>query len=390
MVASLEAVALLRSSLDLNEYEARVYLALLKLNESSEIRSISETSQVPLQRIYDVLDKLRERNPAVVRMVQEKPKKYVAASPEVLADSVLTRKKLELESKKQSEIRSMEEKTRREIEDLEHRISDLRRKINIEAEGVESSIASIATQIEGWENIQNAIITLLKGAEKEFFCVTRPPDWYDLSILGIARPRTLSDWHAAIDERRIDIRWIIPKEAVPSYVGWKTLLQLPRRLISANKIKEKFLIVDGRRVLMNLLDPLTRTYSSVAILIENVGVAGIFRDQFLQSWNAGKPAEEFSKKFQKMEANIFRRMKKRGLSELETRIYLSLLRIGACSPLQILRDLQWNDPRDTPKIEEIGQKLSELKRKGIVSEHEVLKWFIPADPTKSQTFLPPR
>lgn len=383
MVDSRDAVTLLRSSFGLNEYEARVYLALLKSREPSTTKSVSETSQVPLQRIYDVLDKLQEREPSLVRRVQERPKKFIAASPEVLADSVLTRKRLELESRKQSEIRSIEERTLREIAAIEERISDLRKKISTTAQGVEQTASSIATQIEGWENIQNAIITLLKGAQREFFCVSRPPDWYDLSILGIARPRTLSDWHAAIDEKGIDVRWLIPKEAVPSYVGWKTALHVPRRLVSAIRIKEKFLVVDGHRVLMNLLDPLTRTYSSVAILIENAGVAEIFREQFLQLWNSGRSAQELSKRFLEMENRITRQMRKKGFSDIETRIYLSLLRIGACSPRQILRDLQWNDPKETPGMEEITQKLSELTRKGLVSEHEVLKWFIPVDPRRN-------
>lgn len=59
----------------LNEYEARVYLALVRIGKSGTTE-ISRESGVPFGRVYDVLDSLIKKK--LVKEIPEKPKRYYA------------------------------------------------------------------------------------------------------------------------------------------------------------------------------------------------------------------------------------------------------------------------------------------------------------------------
>ncbi len=151
--------------------------------------------------------------------------------------------------------------------------------------------AKIAVQIEGWDNIQELLIELLKEAESSFWGVSRPPDWRDFTTLGIIQPKPLSEWYEAIDARGIDVKWLTPLSAIPSYMGYVLATYLPRRFIEDDEITEKYVVVDGSKVLVNLRDPETGTHNAVAVLVESKSVARIFEQHFESLWKKAIPAE---------------------------------------------------------------------------------------------------
>ena len=82
--------------LGLSEYESRAYRSLLRTGPTTA-KELSRTSEVPMGRIYDVLNGL-EHHQLIRSQAAGRPKKYVAVEPEVALDRLLAVKKQELEA----------------------------------------------------------------------------------------------------------------------------------------------------------------------------------------------------------------------------------------------------------------------------------------------------
>jgi sugar-specific transcriptional regulator TrmB len=80
--------------LGLSEYEARAYRALLQTGPTTA-RELSETSDVPMGRIYDVLANL-ERYDLIRSQAASHPTKYAAVEPETGLDRLLADRKRDL------------------------------------------------------------------------------------------------------------------------------------------------------------------------------------------------------------------------------------------------------------------------------------------------------
>ena len=81
--------------LGLSEYEARAYRALLRSGPTTA-KELSRKSEVPMGRIYDVLNGL-EHHRLVRSQTASRPKKYVAVEPDVGLDRLLEAKQRELD-----------------------------------------------------------------------------------------------------------------------------------------------------------------------------------------------------------------------------------------------------------------------------------------------------
>lgn len=83
--------------LGLSEYEARAFRSLLRTGPTTA-KDLSRASDVPMGRIYDVLNTLETYN-LVRSQTASRPKKYVAVEPETALDRLVADKKDELEAK---------------------------------------------------------------------------------------------------------------------------------------------------------------------------------------------------------------------------------------------------------------------------------------------------
>lgn len=86
-------VSLLKE-LNLTEYEAKALVTLFKFSES-DAPTISRNSEIPKTRIYDVLDKLKDRG--FVLEVYKSPKTYKVINPEEIFKNLLDLKNKEFE-----------------------------------------------------------------------------------------------------------------------------------------------------------------------------------------------------------------------------------------------------------------------------------------------------
>jgi sugar-specific transcriptional regulator TrmB len=91
-MTSFEAFDLLEK-LGLTEYEAKTLGTLFKLKEA-EAPFISRTAQVPKTRVYDVLEKLMQKN--LIIEINGRPKLYRAIEPQKAIDTLIESKKSQL------------------------------------------------------------------------------------------------------------------------------------------------------------------------------------------------------------------------------------------------------------------------------------------------------
>src|SRR3989338_6778130 len=87
MIVKEDFLKKLRSSFDLNEYEVKIWTALLSRG-ISRAGELSEISNVPRSRSYDVLETLEKKG--FVMMKLGKPIKYMAVKPEEVVKRVKT------------------------------------------------------------------------------------------------------------------------------------------------------------------------------------------------------------------------------------------------------------------------------------------------------------
>jgi sugar-specific transcriptional regulator TrmB len=85
--------------LGLSEYEARSYRALLRLGPATA-KELSRASDVPMGRVYDVLNSLEQWG-LVRSQASSRPKKYIGVEPETGLERLLNDRKSELERKAQ-------------------------------------------------------------------------------------------------------------------------------------------------------------------------------------------------------------------------------------------------------------------------------------------------
>src|SRR3989338_1659372 len=102
MIVKEDFLKKLRSSFDLNEYEVKIWTALLSRGISSA-GELSEISNVPRSRSYDVLETLEKKG--FVMMKLGKPIKYMAVKPE----EILRRVKSQLSRQAEEHIKMLED-----------------------------------------------------------------------------------------------------------------------------------------------------------------------------------------------------------------------------------------------------------------------------------------
>ncbi len=128
----------LQRHVDMSEYESQVYLALVQDGKQS-MRDLSEASGVPKQRVYDIVEELRERG--FVELDDSYPKKAYAVDP----------------TKTLGPIQTHVEQVQNALEEFHKSVSD-----------VDSGVA----QFRNRSTIEKYLTELLDSAERTIFLMT--------------------------------------------------------------------------------------------------------------------------------------------------------------------------------------------------------------------------
>ncbi|MBS3159857.1 TrmB family transcriptional regulator [Candidatus Woesearchaeota archaeon] len=157
MIVSDAVIKKIRSSFDLNIYEAKEWLALLSKGIATA-GELSEISSVPRSRSYDVLESLEKRGFVIMKL--GRPIRYIAVKP----SDILERIKKDIKIQADSEIKSLGE-----IEQSDS-FKELNLLFNNGIENINPS--DIMGVLKGRTNIYSHLNSLFAKAKKEIIIVT--------------------------------------------------------------------------------------------------------------------------------------------------------------------------------------------------------------------------
>ncbi|AMD29955.1 hypothetical protein Nps_02735 [Candidatus Nanopusillus acidilobi] len=230
MVISEELVEKIKSSFNLNTYEARIWLALL-MKGIATAGELADIADIPRSRAYDVLESLEKKGFVIMKL--GKPIKYLAVPPNEVVERVKRR---------------YEESMSRRINELEKvKTSDLIKELDaLHKSGVGSiDVSEKSGAIRGQQNIISHLESMLKEAQKNVNIVTT-------QLTFVRDAIALKPIFYELRERQIPVRIITPiDEGNAKYV--QELMNVVE-IYDAGDYRGRIVTVDSEEILMMLFD----------------------------------------------------------------------------------------------------------------------------------------
>lgn len=318
----------------LNLYESRVYLALVRGKELTA-KGVGQLALIPQSRTYDVLDSLARKGFALATPAS--PTTYLPVPPaKVLGTQYLARKK-----KIQEMALKVQEEAQVKLDSLNDAYASLTK--NLPARTSQEQLATDKVWVlRTRESIESALVELIKESKSTVLRITKPPEpggdesLDPFYIVGMENRKYLYD---AL-ERKVEMRWLSLTREIPTFMGLE-IEEPPERRYFENEqeITEKFLLVDNHSVLLNLRDPESPRYGSVALSMQSGAVASIFLDHFDKVWRRGKPLKDVLPRVEKFVEVVVAKLREVGFSRTEVALYQTLTRRGALNNAIITSEL---------------------------------------------------
>ena len=230
MVISEELVEKIKSSFNLNTYEARIWLALL-MKGVATAGELADIADIPRSRAYDVLESLEKKGFVIMKL--GKPIKYLAVPPTEVVERVKRR---------------YEETISRRINELEKvKTSDLIRELDtLHKSGAGSiDVSEKSGAIRGQQNIISHLESMLKETQKHVNIVTT-------QLTFVRDAIALKPIFYELKERQIPVRIITPiDEGNAKYV--QELMSVVE-IYDAGDYRGRIVTIDSEEVLMMLFD----------------------------------------------------------------------------------------------------------------------------------------
>ena len=258
--------------LGLSEYEARAYRALLTTGPTTA-KELSQVSDVPMGRIYDVLNSIEQYN-LVRSQSASRPKKYVAVEPETALDRLLQDKKREL-AEKESQYEGI-------VEDLVGSLDT--------ANTVEERFWTAAV---GPTDAADLMVERIAAADERVLMVASTfSQGLDVDDLG---ERVARELERALD-RDVEISLLMRPQLVdelPGSVGQRYRNALaPHQQFAcrtSGDVTGSFTVIDGVEVCIEVPHPLHDDDAFAMIDLKDREFAGEIRDEFEPRWSAADP-----------------------------------------------------------------------------------------------------
>lgn len=261
--------------LGLSDYEARVYRALLGTG-SATAKELSESSEVPMGRVYDVLGGL-ENHGLVRSQKASRPKKYVAVEPEQALEGLVDEKKREL---------------RMEAERFEEIASSLADKLEVSEPGDER----FWTAAVGPDESLDLLLERLDATEESVAMVVDDASpRFDLDRVG----ELVLDCVAELVEEGVEVS-VLVAPALLRELGSEVQRRYvddfgghPRMEVrTARDLHGSFNVLDGREVCIEVTNPLSPDEFLAMIDIKDPGFAGRLNERFRERWGEARPIRE--------------------------------------------------------------------------------------------------
>ena len=231
MIAQDNLLKKLRASFDLNIYEVKIWTALLSRGVASA-GELSEISNVPRSRAYDVLESLEKKGFIIMKL--GKPIKYLAVKPEEIVKRVKNSIQYSADIKLKTLESVKEEQIFKEIELLYK-------------QGIEHvDHTSLSGSIKGRENIYLHLSTLLQNAEKTVSIATSSEEF-------LRKLQHLKLRFKKLSTKGVKIKIVIPKlneELNKELKEFNNVFQIK----VVQNLNARFVVIDSKDVLFMIND----------------------------------------------------------------------------------------------------------------------------------------
>ena len=230
MIVKDEFLSRLRKIFDLNLYEVKVWTALLSRGTSTA-GELSNISDVPRSRTYDILESLEKKGFIVMKL--GKPIKFVALKPDEVVERV-----------KKNLIKYAQERTKRlEVLKDDEVLEELNGLFTKGIKFVEPS--ELSGSLRGRQNLYNHLDMMIRDAEKTITIVT--------TAEGLNRKlEALMPVLEKAKKRGIKIR--IASQMNNNNLKIARELKKVAEVRNMEKIKARFTIIDSNQIMFMLLD----------------------------------------------------------------------------------------------------------------------------------------
>ncbi|MFB6233973.1 MAG: TrmB family transcriptional regulator [Halopenitus sp.] len=260
--------------LGLSEYEAGAYRALLRTGPTTA-KDLSRASEVPMGRIYDVLNSL-EQHDLVRSQAASRPKKYVAVEPDAALDRLLEQRKSELQS---------------QAEQYESVVDEL----STELDASDPVDEQFWTAAVGAEETTSLLIERIEAAQRSVVLVAGEPSaGFDLATIGDEVTRALED---ALD-RGVEVKVLLSPtmvDTLPRSVGRRYTAHLSGHdrfeVRTAEGVDGTFNLFDGIEVCIEVPHPLSTGEPFGMIDLKDPEFTAQVREQFEPWWEAAEPLD---------------------------------------------------------------------------------------------------
>lgn len=268
MIVKDEFLSRLRKIFDLNLYEVKVWTALLSRGTSTA-GELSNISDVPRSRTYDILESLEKKGFIIMKL--GKPIKFVALKPEEVVERV--KKNLMIDAKNKTE----------RLEKLKG--DDVLDELNtLFTKGVKFvEPTDLSGSLRGRQNIYNQLDMIVRDAEKTITIVTTEE--------GLNRKlEVLLPSLEKCKKRGVKIRIAAPidKNNIKVAKDFKKVAEVR----SLENMRARFIVVDSNQVMFMLLDDQKfHPNYDIGVWINTEFFAQALEQMFELAWKDMKPVK---------------------------------------------------------------------------------------------------
>jgi len=268
MIVKEEFLSRLRKIFDLNLYEVKVWTALLSRGTSTA-GELSNISDVPRSRTYDILESLEKKGFIVMRL--GKPIKFVALKPEEVVERV-----------KKNLMKDAQERSKR----LERLKGDdvLEELSTLFTQGIKFVEPSdLSGSLKGRQNLYNHLDMMIRDAEQSITLVT--------TAEGLNRKlEALLPSLMKVKKRGVDIKIAAPIDKNNEKIARE--FKKVAEVRNLQRMKARFMIVDGKQLMFMLLDDEKfHPNYDIGIWINTEFFANALEQLFELAWKEMKPVK---------------------------------------------------------------------------------------------------
>ena len=268
MIIKDEFLGRLRKIFDLNLYEVKVWTALLSRGTSTA-GELSNISDVPRSRTYDILESLEKKGFIVMKL--GKPIKFVALKPEEVVERVK---------------KNLVHDTREKSERLDNMKGDevLEELSTLFTKGIKFVEPSdLSGSLRGRQNLYNHLDMMIGSAEKTVTLVT--------TAEGLNRKiEVLMPTMKKVKKRGVKIRIAAPINS--NNINVARDLKKVAEIKNMEKMKARFVIIDSNQIMFMLLDD-EKFHSNydTGVWISTEFFASALEQMFELAWKEMKPVK---------------------------------------------------------------------------------------------------